>query len=184
MGSMMFIGLYTGSAERGTDVVTQFLATVTHLMALSLITAGCVQLLFVRFVADRLFAARNADILPNLVGAMTVLTGIAAVGATVEVCVLFPGNVPLRVIFVSSFVALSNVWLLTALMSGLKRYRTVLLVFGLGFGAMIAIALLAARFGLVGYLAGFFLGTPECFLACLRRSAANIRVLDRSLLIS
>jgi polysaccharide biosynthesis protein PelG len=158
IGSMLFIGLYTEAVRGPTGVVTQFLATVTHLMAVSLIASGLIQLLFVRFIADRLFEKNEAAVAPNVLGVLVVATLAGGIIATVEAVALFEGNYAFRVFFVGTFVALCNVWVLSALLSGLKAYRRVLATFAVGYAVSLSAALAFARFGLVGYLAGFFLG--------------------------
>ena len=158
MGSLLFIGLYTQHVGRGTEVVTQFLGTITHLMALSLIVAGLLQLVLVRFVADRLFDRRTADVLPNLVGAMAVVTALGGGVAVVESFAFPSGAGTVKGLYIAAFVALCNVWLLAALMSGLKRYLGVLLVFGVGYLAVVGLASPLARFGLPGYLLAFVIG--------------------------
>jgi len=158
MGSLLFIGLYTQHVGHGTSAVTTFLGTVTHLMALSLIVAGLLQLVLVRFVADCLFDKKTTEVFPNLVGAMAALTvlGTAVSGAET---LLFPASAGIvKALYVAAFVALCNVWLLAALMSGLKRYLGVLVVFAAGYLAVVVLAGRLERFGLAGYLLAFVLG--------------------------
>ena len=52
----------------------QFLVSVTYLMAASLILTGFLQLMFTRFIADRLFAKEEGTVLPNLFGALALTT--------------------------------------------------------------------------------------------------------------
>src|SRR5204863_1937614 len=118
MGSLLCVGLYSQHVGRGTEVVTRFLGAVTHLMALSLIIAGLLQLVLVRFVADRLFDKRTGDVFPNLVGAMAGASALGGLVAGAESFAFPPGTGPIRALYVAAFVALCNVWLLTALMSG------------------------------------------------------------------
>jgi uncharacterized membrane protein len=158
IGSMLFLGIYTESVHGATVVVTQFLATVTHLMATSLIAAGFIQLLFVRFIADRMFEEKQSEIGPNVVGVLAVVTAASGLIAAAEAFFLFDGHYAFRVLFGASFVALCDVWVLSALLSGLKAYRSVFSLFVLGYAITLGAGLLLAPFGLAGYLAGFFLG--------------------------
>jgi polysaccharide biosynthesis protein PelG len=178
MGSLLFIGLYTQHVGRGTEVVTQFLGAVTHLMALSLIVAGLLQLVLVRYVADRLFDQRTTDVFPNLVGAMAALTVLGGAVAGVESLSFLPAAGSVKALYIAAFVALCNVWLLAALMSGLKRYLGVLLVFALGYLAIVGLAGRLARFGLPGYLLAFVLGQGAMvvgMLALVRREYPSPR---------
>jgi len=167
MGSLLCIGLYAQQVGRDTDVVTQFLGTVTHLMALSLIVAGVLQLVLVRFVADQLFTGRTDQVFPNLLGAMAAVTALGAVVASVESFAFPPGTALLRALYVAAFVALCNVWLLAAMMSGLKKYFGVVVVFGVGYLAIVSVAGLLSHFQLPGYLAAFLLGQGAMLLGML-----------------
>lgn len=178
MGSLLCIGLYSQHVGRGTDVVTQFLGTVTHLMAVSLVVAGVLQLVLVRFVADRLFAEQTRDVFPNLLGAMAAATALGALVASVESFAFPPGAALLKALYVAGFVALCNVWLLAALMSGLKKYFGVVAVFSGGYLAIVALASVLSRFGLPGYLTAFVLGQGTMLvgmLALVRRDYPSSR---------
>ena len=81
--SMLLIGLLTQKLGiGGSEVVTPFLATVTHLMATSLIVSGLVQLVFTRFVADRLFEKKEGVVSPNVVGILLLTTVVSSVDAS------------------------------------------------------------------------------------------------------
>ena len=74
---------FTAYDAAGEVIATRdnFLATVTHLMATSLIFSGLVQLMFTRFVADRLFEKKEHVVSPNVVSILlttTVVTGALA----------------------------------------------------------------------------------------------------------
>ncbi len=158
IASMLFIGVFTEVVGGPDRVVTRFLATVTHLMALSLIAGGLMQLLFVRFVADRVFEKRESTIGPNIVGALLVTTLGAGVLGTGEAVALFDGHVAFRAVFAATFVTLCDVWLLSALLSGMKAYRSLVGLVAGGYLVSVTASLALARFDLAGYLAGFLLG--------------------------
>lgn len=158
IAAMLCIGAVTEAMHGPSAVATQFLATVTHLMALSLIVAGSIQLLFVRFVADRVFDKSEAAVAPNLIGAVLLTTLVAGTLGACEAVMLFEGHVAFRVLFAASFVALCDVWLLSALLSGMKAYRSLLAIVCVGYLVSVAGSLGLSSFGLAGYLAGFVLG--------------------------
>lgn len=158
MGSMLFIGLYTEHLGRSQDVVTLFLGVVTHLMALSLIIAGLVQLVFVRFVADQLFAGRKEEVAPNTLGALGVTTALGVLVGVVEVWRFFPTTPAFAPLYVAALATLANVWVLAALMSGLKRYTAVLGTFAAGYGIIVFFGGRLGGHGVAGYLFAFFLG--------------------------
>jgi polysaccharide biosynthesis protein PelG len=64
-------------------------------------------------------------------------------------------------------VTLCDVWILTGLLSGVKAYRSVVIVFAGGYALTVVLALVLSRFGLPGYLAGFFLGHATMLFAML-----------------
>lgn len=179
ISSMLFIGLL-GRGNRGAgEAVTAFLATVTYLMACSLTLAGLLQLLFVRFIADRLFEKREDAVAPNLLGALLVTTVASGVAGTIVVTTTAwssttasVASAPLdhaasRVLLVAAFVTLCDVWILSGLLSGVKAYRSVVVVFAVGYGATVTLAPIFGRAGLAGYLGGFFVGHAAMLFAML-----------------
>ena len=60
--------------------VQQFAVSVTYLMAGSLILTGVLQLMFTRFVADRLFEKKDEVVVPSLLGALTITTLVSFSG--------------------------------------------------------------------------------------------------------
>lgn len=175
ISSMLFIGVLT-KASAGADPVTPFLATVTYLMACSLTLSGLLQLLFVRFVADRLFEKREDAVAPNLLGAMLVTTAASGVCGTSIVASMSWGNstssgppadAAVRVLVVAAFVTLCNLWILSGLLSGVKAYRNVVAVFAVGYALTVGLSPLFGRAGLAGYLAAFFVGHAVMLFAML-----------------
>ncbi len=158
ISSMLLIGVMSTRLNLSPELITPFLATITYLMATSLTLSGMLQLVFVRFIADRLFEKREDAVAPNLLGALVVTTGSSAVLGGLVTAITFEGHLAFRVFLTLAFVTLSNVWILSVLLSGVKAYRSVVAVFGLGYGLTVALSLLLARFGLAGFLAGFVVG--------------------------
>ncbi len=165
--SMLFIGLWAQQFGGNELVVTQFLATVTYLMAGSLIVSSMLQLLFVRFIADRLFEKKSEAVVPNVMGALLVTTCVTGALGIAFVSVGFSGFIAYRVLLVVAFVALSNVWILSVLLSGMKAYRSVVLVFLAGYAINVITGIALERLGLAGYLAGFCLGHVVMIFAML-----------------
>jgi polysaccharide biosynthesis protein PelG len=166
--SMLFIGVLTRRLGiGGYELVTPFLATVTQLMATSLIVSGLVQLMFTRFVADRLFEKRDDVVAPNVVSIVLAVTLVAGALATLVAVLGFHGEYAYRVFLVIAFVLLCNIWVLSVFLSGMKAYGTILLFFAIGYGVTTASAVALARLGLGGYLAGFCAGHAIMFFAML-----------------
>lgn len=148
--------------------IIQFLVSITYLMAASLILTGAQQLLFSRYVADRLFEGRKDAVLPNLMGALTLTSVLAIVTAAPLLAFFFPAESLLyRVIMLSSFALLCDLWILTVLLSGLKSYVAILTIFFGGYTLTVVGSLVLRRHGLEGLLGGFLLGQAVMFFAML-----------------
>lgn len=166
--SMLVIGLVTQRTGLGdATVITPFLATVTHLMATSLVFSGLVQLMFTRFVADRVYEKDERAITPNVVGLLLVTTLAAGVLAAFVAVFAFRDNVAYRVFLAVAFVLLCDIWMLSVFLSGMKAYRTILLFFAIGYAITSGAALALVRHGTAGCLAGFCLGHAVMLFAML-----------------
>lgn len=167
IGSMLAIGYASRRFARDPQHVTTFLATVTHLMSTSLIVSGFMQLMFTRFVADRLFAKKPESVAPNVLGALLVVTLVSGAIGTFVSATMFTGYLAYRVLLIVAFVVLCNLWVVSVLLSGMKAYRTVVAVFAGGYAITVGTAVLLSRLGLAGYLAGFCLGHIAMLFAML-----------------
>ncbi len=156
---ILLIGIFSASVVVPATLVTQFQTSVTYLVACSLIYTGLAQLAFTRFVSDRLFERLKHTILPNLHGVMVImLTGAAVLGTVALFVVLPEQGLVYRLLMLAGFVLLCGVWILTVLLSGMKRYKAIVGLFALSYTLVVVSALLMRRWGLEGLLAGFVLG--------------------------
>ncbi|HEB80857.1 MAG TPA: histidine kinase [Chromatiales bacterium] len=140
-------------------LISQFQVSVTWLIALSLIYTGGIQLVFTRYVADRLFAHEPWRVLPNLIGLLLLTLTPVFPLATAGALWLLPGtSTAYRLLMIMGLLLLCVVWVLTVLLSGLKRYGAVLSFYALGYGCAVAAGLLLRPWKVEGLLAGFVLG--------------------------
>src|SRR5690606_21202010 len=139
-------------------LVRQFLVTVTYLMAFSLIITGGLQLFFTRFVSDRLFERRFDMIMPNLLGILLIVTIGAGLLAFVVLGLLFDEPFIYRLLVLSNFVVLCNLWLVIIFLSGMKAYNRILLVMLGGYSLMVASAFLLRHWGMEGLLLALLIG--------------------------
>lgn len=187
---VLLIGLLAGGRGHasGRVPIDQFLVTVTWLTMSSLVLTGPLQLMLSRFVADKLFDNRRSAVLPNLLGALSLTALVAGGLAIVAAFALFGGQSLLyRLLLVTCEVTLCGCWILTVLLSSLKAYRSVLLTYLAGYGASVGISLLLGRYGLEGYLAGFWAGQAVLFflmLATVLRSYPGERLVSLQFLRS
>ena len=156
---ILLVGIFSASVVIPSHLITQFQTSITYLVAASLIYTGLVQLAFTRFVSDRLFEKNKHLILPNLHGLLVlVLLGAGAL-ATLALFVLLPGQGLLyRLLMLAGFTLMCGVWVLTVLLSGMKRYQAIVALFGLSYGLIVVASLLMRPWGLEGLLGGFVLG--------------------------
>ncbi|MEJ2345247.1 MAG: exopolysaccharide Pel transporter PelG [Gammaproteobacteria bacterium] len=159
--AIMVLGIMSLGVVIPPRLITQFQTSVTWLIALSLIYSGGTQLAYTRYVADRLFERRSERVLPNLFGILLVTTVPLSLVSVPLVLWLLPGTTPgYRLLMVTGLNLLNMVWVLTVLLSGLKRYKWLLVFYSLGYGTSVALGLALGKTGLgmEGLLLGFVLG--------------------------
>ncbi len=164
---VMLIGVMSVGVVDQTHMVAQFLVSVTYLMATSLILTGALQLLFTRFVADRLYEKKHGVILPNLMGALTLTTIVSGVAGGLVLGLLFQEPVLYRLLMLACFVTLCNIWIAVVFLSSMKDYLRILGIFLIGYVITVAGALLLRPFGLEGLLMGFLWGHATLFFLML-----------------
>lgn len=148
--------------------IVQFQVTVTYIIAVSLIMTGVFQLSFTRFSADRLFEHHREIILTNFHAvalAVTVMSGVTGVLAMVF---LFPSQTLLyRLMTVAGFVIMSNIWIATIFLSGMKHYKEIVWLYFVGYALTVISALVLRPLGLEGLLAGFVIGHAALLLGMM-----------------
>ncbi len=156
---ILAVGLLTAATVIPNFAVTQFQVSVTYLIAASLIVTGPLQLSFTRFVADRIFENKSDLVLPNFHAMLLTVTWISGALGLAAALFLFPDETALyRLLMMAGFVLLSNIWIATVLLSGLKQHREIVVLYGIGYGVSVLAAILLARFNLPGLVGGFVLG--------------------------
>lgn len=165
--AMVLVGFLSIGVIVSESLLIQFLVTVTYLMAGSLILTGGLQLMLTRFVSDLLFTRRDQDILPNVLGAISVTSVIAGLLGVGLCMVLVEQTFPYRVMVGMAFVVLCNLWLVVIFLSGLKEYRLVLTVMVLGYGAMIGLSYALRQYQIEGLLLAFLLSHALLLFAFL-----------------
>lgn len=156
---ILIIGLLSSTVVVPSHLVTQFQTSVTYLIASSLIYTGGVQLAFTRFVSDRLFEKRENLVMANLNGLlMVVLLSASAVGS-LALFVVLPGEGAIyRLLMLAGFVLMCGIWVVTVFLSGMKRYKAIVALFGIGYTITVSLALLFRPLGLEGLMAGYVIG--------------------------
>lgn len=152
------------------QLISQFQTSVTWLIALSLIYSGGVQVAYTRYVADRLFEHEYGRVLPNLFG-IFLITGVPLAILSVPAALwLLPGtSSAYRLLMIVGLNLLCAVWVLTVLLSGLKQYKLLLLLYLLGYGIAVLMGLQLGESGagLEGLLLGFEVGQAVIVVGAL-----------------
>jgi uncharacterized membrane protein len=156
---VLIIGLFSLGVVLPHVLITQFQVTITHLIAMSLILTGFLQLGFTRYIADRLFEKNTDAILPNFIGAIFITTLISGLIGMALALFAFPEqDAVYRLLLIANFVVLCNIWIATIFLSGMKNYKAILVLYTVGYGFAVVAAVLLRSFGLNGLLSGMLLG--------------------------
>jgi uncharacterized membrane protein len=156
---VMLVGYFSLEGVPEAIQVGQFLVSVTHLMAASLILTGALQLLFTRFVADREFEGETQVIFPNLCGALTLVTSIALGLSLILGVTLFADTGLLyRMLMSATLTALCNIWMVVIFLAGMKRYRAIVWAFFCAYSTTFIVGLALRPYGVEGLLFGFLVG--------------------------
>jgi uncharacterized membrane protein len=136
-------------------------------MAFSLILTGPLQLLFTRFVSDRIYEKQNTVILPNLLGVITLVTLISGTLGIILLHIFFSGSLIYQLSMLTGFVTLCNIWIVVVLLSAIKEWKLILLSFFIGYGITVGASLSLRPYGLEGLMIGFLLGHGILFFLLL-----------------
>lgn len=159
MVGIVVIGLLSYGVVGPATVLEQYQASIKYVIALSLIFTGAFQLAFTRYTADRMFENRLSAVLPNYHGVALAVTAIGGLAGLAGGFFLFPEqSAAYRILLVASFVVVSNIWIATVFLAGLKQYKEIVWLYTLGYGVTLVASILLRPHGLEGLMAGFLLG--------------------------
>ena len=156
--SVMLIGIVALSQKVGGREVEQFTTSVTWIMGSSLILSGLLQLVFTRFIADRLFEGRDHLINPNLFGALLLTTLVSGVLGLLLLITVFNESFSYEFLMLSNFVTLNNVWIVVIFVAGLKKFKLILYSFAAGYATTVCLSILLIPYGINGLLGGLLAG--------------------------
>lgn len=164
---ILLIGLFNTDRGYTQPFVGEFQISVTYLMAFSLLLTSPLQLMFTRFIADRVYEEKEELVLPNLLGAILLVVIVSGSFATLLLSSVFHGSILYRVLMLTGFVILSIIWMVVIILSGLKAHGGILLAFLVGYGITVGASLKLGVFGLEGLLCGFVVGQGVLFFMLL-----------------
>lgn len=155
---VMLIGVVALWQNVENNSIKEFTTSVTWIMGVSLILTGLLQLVFTRFVADRLYEKLDHIINENLLGAIAVTTVCSAVIGVLLAVLLFDQSFAYEFLMVGNFVTLSNIWIVVIFVAGLKQFKLILYAFAIGYGTTLVFSVFLLPYGLNGLLCGLLLG--------------------------
>ncbi|WP_176343191.1 exopolysaccharide Pel transporter PelG, partial [Paraburkholderia bryophila] len=139
---ILLIGVLSVPFVKPNGAVTQFQVSITYLIAVSLVLTGPLQLWYTRFTSDRLFEKRRELVLLNFHAVMLVVTAASAlIGALLALFAFGGQTAGYRLLMLAGFVVMSNIWIATISLSGMKRYVAIIVVFFVGYAATALAAL-------------------------------------------
>jgi len=130
---VMLIGIVAISQKVGGVEIKQFTTSTTWMMGTSLILSGLLQLVFTRFIADRLFEGKDHLINANLLGAVLLTTLVSAAFGLLVLTLWFHEPLSYELLMLANFVVLSNIWIVVIFVAGLRRFKLVLWAFAAGY---------------------------------------------------
>jgi len=155
---VMLIGVIAVSYALLDNQVRQFTTSVTWLMGASLILTGLLQLMFTRFVADRLYERQFHIINANLFGALVLSVVASALVGIILAVTMFDESLAYEMLMIANFSALSAVWIAVIFVAGLRRFKIILWTFAIAYAVTVVLSLVFMSAGIEGLLLGLFIG--------------------------
>lgn len=167
--SILLVGFINISLYNNSTEIVQFQVSVTHLIALSLMLSGVHQLTFTRFIADKIYLKEEKAIIPNLIGVLLINTVISLIFIFIySHVVLKDVNSTLYVaIFVTTFLILSNIWILNIIAVSIKKYKHTIVAYFVSYLMVLILAVYFGKYGLVYLMASFLISSIMLFLTLL-----------------
>ena len=132
---------------------------ITYAVAISLILSGPFQLMFTRYVADRIFEKEIEKILPNFFSALVICMFISFIFTLLLSFYLFYGKATVyHLLFSFTVSVLSGIWLTNALLVGLRKYKYILFSFTVSFFIAGVLFILFIRKSLIVGFSAFYVG--------------------------
>lgn len=162
--TILFIGIFKISLHKEFSQVIQFQVSVTYIIMMSLIFSSPFQLSFSRYIADKIFENKKNLILPSFIGLITIITGTGIlIGIIFSYLMLKNLNVAFNIIFISSFVIISNLWIANTMLLGLKEYKKIFILYLFSYIAIVIFIIFMAKNRLTYMLLSFLAGNVILF---------------------
>jgi len=139
------------------DVVIKYQVYITYVISISLILSSPFQLSFTRYISDRLFEKDFDRVIPNTNGVLILTAGYSFAIAVLLSFFLFRG-MPYSYHAVFSFTVsvLSALWVINALLTGLKSYKHILFSFVFSYSLAGIGLVFLSRMGILWVMINFY----------------------------
>lgn len=151
------------------NILTKFQVSVTYLIAFSLIYTGFTQLVFTRYIADRIFERKYYKLLPNFMGVM-ILNMVPAFIVSIVLSLVFflkETGVLFPFLYSLTFTVLTGLWIVNIILTSLKSYKFILFSFFSGYSIFVVLSIILSVYGLDGLMFSFFIGQSVLFVMLL-----------------
>lgn len=151
------------------NILTKFQVSVTYLIAFSLIYTGFTQLVFTRYIADRIFERKYDKLLPNFMG-IIILNMVPAFIISIVLSLLFflkETGVLFPFLYSLTFTVLTGLWIVNIILTSLKSYKFILFSFFSGYSIFVVLSVILSVYGLDGLMFSFFIGQSVLFVMLL-----------------
>jgi polysaccharide biosynthesis protein PelG len=156
------------------EELANFRVIVVYNFAFSLVLTGAPAIVTTRYLADGIYAKDVQQAPAAMLGALTLVYGLAIPLATPFFLIYLKLDTLVRLAALLNFMLICGIWTVSVFLTALKNYRAVTMSFAVGMLAGIAGAVvLAPAWSIAGMLAGFDLGLAFTFFTIIARVFAE-----------
>lgn len=173
----IFISAYIAGKLWGvSETLIKYQIYITYSVSLSLILSGFFQLSFTRYISDRLFEKEFERVLPNTHGVAILIATYSFLIALLLSFFFFKGYpYYYHVLFSFTVATLSVIWVVNALLTGLKNYKHIFASFVISYSIAALAVISLSNFGLVWLMLSFYLSQTLLLFLILFRVARDYR---------
>lgn len=162
--AILFVGIINIYLYNNQKDINIFQVSVTYLISLSLIVSSVHHLTFTRFVADCIFEKEFQKIIPNFFGVFIVNNIISFIFIVFfEYCFLKNTDGMFLIVFLFSFLVLSNIWILNILASSINEFKYVTWSYFVSYLFIVFLSFFLGKYGKIFLLFSFYIGNVVLF---------------------
>jgi len=147
-----------------------FRAILVYAFAFSLISSSLFQLIFTRFISDKLYQREYSSLLPNFFGVMALCGMLNFLLSALYMCTCTNLNFLLKVMGIILFCTVGFQWMVMTLLGAIRDFIRITLIFMGGFLWSFAAAISMGYYmSIDGYILGFTVGQVLVLLLLMER---------------